>query len=580
MTELGVEYGAVYTLEGPYDVEFNLVDDPQFNEGISFWKETDGFGLMTPSHVPYFTGRSSAGAMKLVNLEGGLDTYMWAILPVVAGKTYIVNAYVKLDEFTSGALSNRILLTDDGTAVKSVTASSAIPGWTRVTISHTVTAGKTSMTLRLYGPKGTVYWDDVWVSLADKTTRAVFNDSTDPDFVGALDAESSGLDSPDIRENAQDATEEDGGIHGDFFAGRRPITLHGTIIANGKTDRNTKVAKLKRAAKARRQDALLFWTPEGGPTVKLDLRQQQPLRVTKGFNKEFFAPMVSADARITSLEEKSVSSVVGTSLKTAKTGANKSGEGSGSLAWTNPGNITASDDVRATAVASGSIATNWLQATNFGHVLPTGAIPKAVIAKVEANRVSGTANVELLLMRMIVAGVMIENPAFWISVWNSATDTVKSFGNFNSLIATWSAAPTKAQIEASNWGVAMVANIPGVATMGVDAIQTEVFYRLPFIVENAGDEYADFTAILTGETTGPVELKNETTGDKLVVNTVMTGSDVIEIDTKNRTVKKNGSNLYGSFNFSSSDWFKLAPGHTQLMAPNNEVTINYRDAWA
>jgi virginiamycin B lyase len=147
-----------------------------------------------------------------------------------------------------------------------------------------------------------VEYGAVYELIGPDGTRVVFNDSTDKDFVGMLSPESSGLDSPEVREDAQDSTEADGGVHGDFFLGRRPVILQGTVIATSKLDRNKKVAKIKRAGgKALREDAILSWKPEGAEEkVRLRLRLNQPLRFTKGFVKDFFLPMVSADAYVES----------------------------------------------------------------------------------------------------------------------------------------------------------------------------------------------------------------------------------------------------------------------------------------
>lgn len=134
-------------------------------------------------------------------------------------------------------------------------------------------------------------------------TEAVFNDAEDENFVGILSPETSGLDSADVRESAQDSPEADGGVHGDFWYGRRPVILTGTIIASSATDRNEKVAKLKRASNAMRGDATLTWEPKEGPEVELKLRRQQPLRITKGYVKDFQVSMVSAKAAIESAEE-------------------------------------------------------------------------------------------------------------------------------------------------------------------------------------------------------------------------------------------------------------------------------------
>lgn len=133
-------------------------------------------------------------------------------------------------------------------------------------------------------------------------TKAVFNDSTDPNYVGILSPESSGLDSADVRESAADAVEADGGIHGNFFYGRRPVVLQGTIIASSATQRNERASRLKQASNAMRADATLKWTPTGSEEMELKLRRQQPLRITKGFVKEFQLSMVSASALIKSVK--------------------------------------------------------------------------------------------------------------------------------------------------------------------------------------------------------------------------------------------------------------------------------------
>jgi len=59
-------------------------------------------------------------------------------------------------------------------------------------------------------------------------TVAVFNDASDSKNVGTLTA-LTGLDSPEIRENAQDLVESDGGVHGAFYFGRRPVTMTGLV---------------------------------------------------------------------------------------------------------------------------------------------------------------------------------------------------------------------------------------------------------------------------------------------------------------------------------------------------------------
>lgn len=135
-------------------------------------------------------------------------------------------------------------------------------------------------------------------------TRAVFNDQTDRDYVGMVQ-QITGLDSPDVRESADDLVQMDGGIHGDFFYGRRPITLNGIILNPGSADnRNRRMTKLMRASNAMRQDATLAWILEGGYEQFVSVRRQQPLRIIGAWQKEFQLAVVAADPRIYGAELK------------------------------------------------------------------------------------------------------------------------------------------------------------------------------------------------------------------------------------------------------------------------------------
>jgi len=129
-------------------------------------------------------------------------------------------------------------------------------------------------------------------------TRVVFNDKTDPDYVGVLTSVS-GLDSPDVRESADDLVQFDGGVHGDFFYGRRPVVLEGIIFDHGTTtERNDRLDKIRQATNALRADLTMTFTPDGSIPMFTTLRRQQPIRFDGGWNKTFQIPLVAADPRI------------------------------------------------------------------------------------------------------------------------------------------------------------------------------------------------------------------------------------------------------------------------------------------
>lgn len=139
----------------------------------------------------------------------------------------------------------------------------------------------------------------VYTLIGPDGTRAVVNDPSDRDFVGFLDAPPTGLESAGIRENADTLAEADGGIHGTFFDDRRPWTLSGILPPDvGPGTWLQRQAKLKRAARARKADGLLLWTPSEAPPVQVAFREQQATRITGRRPKSFLVTGVCEDPLI------------------------------------------------------------------------------------------------------------------------------------------------------------------------------------------------------------------------------------------------------------------------------------------
>lgn len=132
--------------------------------------------------------------------------------------------------------------------------------------------------------------------LTNGAARAVFNDSTDADYVGML-SDITGLDSPDVRESAEDLVQADGGAHGMFWYGRRPITATITVAnASSTAARDIRLDKLMRASNALRADAVLSWQnlPLASTLgMQTWVRRQQPLRITGGWAKTVQLALVS-----------------------------------------------------------------------------------------------------------------------------------------------------------------------------------------------------------------------------------------------------------------------------------------------
>lgn len=138
---------------------------------------------------------------------------------------------------------------------------------------------------------------------------AVFNDTTSADYVGGLagDDAITGLDSPEVREAFSDLAEADGAIHGNFYHGRRPITLSGQILGSTNSERNGRLTKLQRATNSLQGDGTLTWTPSGSIEQFCYVRKQQPTRIAgAGTLKSFFVALVAADPRIYSTTLNSV----------------------------------------------------------------------------------------------------------------------------------------------------------------------------------------------------------------------------------------------------------------------------------
>lgn len=145
-----------------------------------------------------------------------------------------------------------------------------------------------------------------YVLIGPDGTRATFNDPSDADYVGWL-TNITGMDSPDVRESASDLVHEDGGVHGTFYYGRRPVVVEGQID-NRPTGpllgrepnvvRNVRATRLQRSTNAMRNNGVMRWTPDGGIEQYIEYRRQQPLRISGAFNKTFQAALVAADPRI------------------------------------------------------------------------------------------------------------------------------------------------------------------------------------------------------------------------------------------------------------------------------------------
>jgi hypothetical protein len=404
---------------------------------------------------------------------------------------------------------------------------------------------------------------------------AVFNDDSHAHFVGILSPESSGLDSPDIREDAADVIEGDGGIHGDFYAGRRPVVLQGTIIANSAEQRNERVEKLRRASRALRGNGTLEWEPQGGPSggVLITVRRQQPLRITKGYVKDFSLPLVAADPRIYGdpATKTETYSAPASSLKSVGTLA----ETGGGAAWTNINNSKASDNTYATNAGTGE--TKTVNATNFGFAIPEGSVISGVKLEIErSTTLEGGAADEFV--KIIRTGATGENKAiagFW--------PTADAYAVYGGQMDMHGISLTPAQVNESAFGATMRHQLSGGgSTARIDHIRITVYYNYnghKFSVTNSGDADSPPILKLYGPTTNPT-VKNITTGESISLTYTLAEGDYIEIDMSKITAKLNGVTDVSYAVTFPADWWMLDPGANELEFPSGtKGIVIYKAAW-
>jgi len=418
-------------------------------------------------------------------------------------------------------------------------------------------------------------------------TKAVFNNEGSADYVGILSPESSGLDSPEVREDALSRVENDGGVHGNFFYDRRPVVLQGTIIASSATQRNERVEKLQRASNALRGNCTLKWTPTGGTERMLELRRQQPLRVTGGYVKEFMLPLVSADAFIVSATQ--LEKTGGVEGKQEKTSAGTVAEDTsvGTSTWTNPTNAQgAINATYATASTLNGATTHYLKATNFGFTVPAGATILGVYWGFRRKSSSAAEPYFLNGTRMFNAGGAVGKTLSGGPNWTTVIEDQK-FGSTTGILEF---TPSQAEVNASTFGCAISAKntTGGTVTGEVDAFNMAVYYApaaVEFTVENKGNAEALPTLNLAGVVKGTytINIENVTTGRKLQLDLNLTTpaeTATLAIDFKNRTISFGTENGYKYINLSNSEWWGVVPGtNTIKISAGFTYAFRHRHTW-
>ncbi|HLC23515.1 MAG TPA: hypothetical protein VJL08_03645 [Dehalococcoidia bacterium] len=154
--------------------------------------------------------------------------------------------------------------------------------------------------------------------------------------------------------------------------------------------------------------------------------------------------------------------------------------GIGTIAWQNPGNAAASDDVRAQADMNPADSTNWLKATDFdfSEMADDDTVDGIVLEIERSDQNSGDGLVSDLGVRLVVAGVIQATDKSAVGNWPGTPDAYQSYGG---AAETWGETLTGADVKVTGFGAALaVQEASGDSTIRayVDHMRMTVYYTL------------------------------------------------------------------------------------------------------
>lgn len=173
----------------------------------------------------------------------------------------------------------------------------------------------------------------------------------------------------------------------------------------------------------------------------------------------------------------------------------------GTVAWTNPGNAAASDNVYATAAITGPDFTNYLKATNFGFTIPTGVTINGITVDTEMKR--DAVDIRNVYAKIVKGGVIGTTNLASNNVTDiQTTDTYKTYGSSANL---WGLTWTAADINASNFGfvISSQSQNGSSGSVYIDHIRISVTYTLnaPTVTTQAVSSITQTTATGNGNVT-------------------------------------------------------------------------------
>lgn len=175
----------------------------------------------------------------------------------------------------------------------------------------------------------------------------------------------------------------------------------------------------------------------------------------------------------------------------AGTGANDASVGT--VAWSNPTRITASDDSRSQAARAGSSSTSqYLKGTNFGFSIPTGATIDGITVEIERYKSAGS-------------GICVDNEIKivkadgTIGTTNKASGTnwttSESFFTYGGASDLWGETWTAADINDADFGIVIRITLTMSAESSVNADVDSVRITINY-TESSGTPGEEYSIIL------------------------------------------------------------------------------------
>jgi hypothetical protein len=188
-----------------------------------------------------------------------------------------------------------------------------------------------------------------------------------------------------------------------------------------------------------------------------------------------------------------------------------SGSTSGSPLWTNPGNITASDDTRATrANITAQTTTGVLTSESHGFTIPSGATIDGIVVEIERYGTGGSLRDSSV--RLTTGGTAVgDDKADTVNNWPILSG--EAYATYGGATDTWGRSWTDSEINATTFGVNLVAlntHATNTRDAQVDHIRITVYYTEGGGSQTIGMNAISSTAVLYQPAVAPGAVTVET----------------------------------------------------------------------